>query len=217
MSKEVIKKEFTQEDIITADDLVLVEKNVLNNQQLQMIMGHTPAKFVRQRPAKGGGTWNYVSGGYVQKALNIAFGWNWDFEIVSEHTFDSEVVVKGRLTCRANGNTIVKTQYGNKDIMKRKGSNEPLSIGNDMKAAATDALKKCAQQIGIAADVYTPDDFEASSVGEVKPMKLTPKFNKWADVVAWVGKGGKRSDLAKKYLVTDEVWVQLLNESKEAN
>jgi hypothetical protein len=34
----------------------------------------------------------------------------------------------------------------------------PLDFGNDMKAAASDALKKAASQLGIAADVYDPDD-----------------------------------------------------------
>jgi hypothetical protein len=44
-----------------------------------------------------------------------------------------EAIVKGRLTCRSNGKTIIKTQYGNKDIVFKKlqqGETEriPLSI-----------------------------------------------------------------------------------------
>jgi len=35
----------------------------------------------------------------------------------------------------------------------------PLDFGNDLKAAASDALKKCAAQLGVAADVYDPDEF----------------------------------------------------------
>ena len=83
-----------------------------------------------------------------------------------------EVVVKGRLTCNSNGRTIVKMQYGNKDIMfkndwidgKKTKTNIPLSIGNDMKAAATDCLKKCAAEIGVAADIYNKEDFKAVTV-----------------------------------------------------
>ena len=55
-------------------------------------------------------------------------------------------------------------QYVNKDIIFRKNSEEPLSIGNDMKAAATDALKKCAAEIGIAADIYNKMDFKEVNV-----------------------------------------------------
>jgi actin-like ATPase involved in cell morphogenesis len=87
------------------------------------------------------------------------FGWDWDFEIMDEKIMHGEVIVKGKLTCRSNGKEIIKMQYGNKDIMYKKlqqGETErqPLSIGNDLKSAATDALKKCAAEIGIAADIY---------------------------------------------------------------
>jgi spore coat polysaccharide biosynthesis protein SpsF (cytidylyltransferase family) len=55
-------------------------------------------------------------------------------------------------------------QFGNKDIMYRKGTEEPLSIGNDLKSAATDALKKCAAEIGIAADIYNAEEFREVQV-----------------------------------------------------
>lgn len=156
--------------IITTADISKSNDLILSVSQLNGIIGKTPAKAKRTRPAKGGGTWTYVSGSYMKKQLNMLFGWNWDFEIVSEQilTEAGEVVVKGKLTCRSNGNTIVKMQYGNKDIMFKKGTQIPLSIGNDLKAAATDALKKCAAEIGIAQDVYAPQDFKDVEVVEAE-------------------------------------------------
>jgi len=159
--------------LINAEDLSLVEHNNLNANQLSLILKSTPKQYVKQRPAKGGGTWDYVTGGYVKKMLNLMFGWDWDFEILDEKIIFGEAVVKGRLTCRSNEKTIVKTQYGNKDIMYRKlqqGETEriPLSIGNDLKAAATDCLKKCAAEIGIAADIYNKEDFREIKVATGK-------------------------------------------------
>ena len=147
--------------IVQAKDLSSVEDNSLNQMQLKIMLKKTPKQYVKTRPAKGGGQWEYVTGGYVKKCLNLMFGWDWDFEIIDERIEieAKEVIVKGKLTCRSNGKTIVKMQFGNKDIMFRKGSNIPLSIGNDMKAASTDALKKCASEIGIAADIYNKEDF----------------------------------------------------------
>lgn len=149
--------------LIDAKDLSMVDVNGLNEKQLALILKRTPKQYVKQRPAKGGGNWDYVTGGYVKKCLNLLFGWDWDFEIIDEKILieAKEVVVKGKLTCRSNGKTIVKMQFGNKDIMFRKGSNDliPLSVGNDLKAAATDCLKKCASEIGIAADIYNKEDF----------------------------------------------------------
>lgn len=154
--------------LVNEADLSLVGENSLNASQLKLILKSTPPQYVHQRPAKGGGTWDYVTGGYVRKCLNLLFGWDWSFEILDEKIIHGEVVVKGKLTCNTNGRTIVKMQYGNKDIIYRKAAQgeerQPLSIGNDLKAAATDALKKCAAEIGIAADIYNKEDFNPVNV-----------------------------------------------------
>lgn len=170
--------------IITAEELALVDNNVLKSPQIAFLMKATPQRFVKTRPAKGGGTWKYVSGTYVRKVLNLMFGWDWDFEVVDEKVLieAKEVVVKGRLTCRSEGRTIVKMQYGNKDIIFKKGSTEPLSIGNDLKAAATDALKKCAAEIGIATDVYHPDEFNAIQVQDVTREDLIERMSEASNV-----------------------------------
>ena len=155
--------------LIDAKDLSLVDDNSLNANQLALILKKTPAQYVKARPAKGGGTWDYVTGGYVKKCLNLMFGWDWDFEILDEKILFGEAIVKGKLTCRSNGKEIVKMQFGNKDIMYRRdvdkdGNKIPLSIGNDLKAATTDCLKKCAAEIGIASDIYNKEDFREIKV-----------------------------------------------------
>jgi len=164
-----MSNETQQLQLVNPQDLSFVDENMLSAKQLQSLLKHTPPQYVHTRPAKGGGTWEYVSGGYVRKVLNLMFGWNWSFEIVDEKILHGEVVVKGKLTCTSNGTSIVKMQFGNKDIIYKKlqqGETErvPLSIGNDLKAAATDALKKCAAEIGIAADIYNKQDFKAVNV-----------------------------------------------------
>jgi hypothetical protein len=146
--------------LISAADLSLVENNALNTDQLKHLLKRTPKQYIKTRPAKGGGVWEYVSGGYVKKILNIMFGFDWDFEILEQLIIHDEAVIKGRLTIRTNGKTIIKTQFGNKSIAYQKGTKNPLSIGNDLKAAATDCLKKCAAEIGIAADIYNKEEFK---------------------------------------------------------
>lgn len=144
---------------INAKDLAKVENNLINAEQAKFLLKRTPANHIKTRPALGGGTWQYVSGTYVQKVLNLMFGWAWDFEIVSEIIQDGEAIVKGKLIVNTGGQKIIKTQYGNKKIMKKRNTGEALSLGNDLKAAATDSLKKCAAQLGIAQDVYAPNEF----------------------------------------------------------
>lgn len=170
--------------LVTKEDMTYASGLILNTKQLQFLFKRTPQHHVKQRDAKGGGKWNYVSGGYVQKVLNLMFGWNWDFVInKSEHFLEpiNQVIVHGSLIVRIEIEgkvvTLTKSQIGNKDIAfmneyandesgkrVKKKTNKPLDLGNDYKAAATDCLKKCASQIGIAADVYNKEDFKEVSL-----------------------------------------------------
>ena len=177
--KQIASRTSKRRTLLTAKELSLVENNVLKTSQLAKLLKKTPDKYVRERPAKGGGKWKYVSGGYVKKVLNLMFGWDWDFEVIEFKIFEEakEVVVLGRLTCRSNGKEIVKTQFGNKDIICKKGSNTPLSIGNDLKSATTDSLKKCAAEVGIAADIYNPEEFREIQVEEISLDRLEKLFS----------------------------------------
>lgn len=172
--------------IVTDEELSLVENNALGQQQLAHLLKTTPAKNVKKRPAKGGGTWDYVTGGYVRKCLNLMFGWDWSFEIIEQMVMHGEAIVKGKLTCNSNGKTIVKMQFGNKDIVYKKQTDEekakgvekvPLSIGNDFKAACTDCLKKCSAEIGIAADIYNKEDFT--------PIEVVSTQDIFDDLLYW--------------------------------
>lgn len=157
-----------QKLVVTTNELSLVENNALNGGQLQHLLKRTPSKYIKSRPARGGGKWNYVTGGYVKKVLNLMFGWDWDFEVINSQIVGKEVIIQGRLKCRSNGKEIIKTQFGCKEIMYMKGTESPLSLGNDFKAATTDALKKCAAEIGIAADIYNAEEFREIIIDDEK-------------------------------------------------
>lgn len=166
------QKEIDKLIVVSDEDMAMVKDNILNEKQLAFLFKKTPKEHISKRPAKGGGEWSYVTGVYVKKVLNLIFGWDWDWEIVDEK-FDLRIgqcYVKGKLTCRTGNKTIVKMQFGRSDIKfksiwnpetkKKEPSDIPLDLGNDLKAASTDALKKCASELGIASDVYAPNEFK---------------------------------------------------------
>lgn len=129
--------------------------------QLLCILQKTPVNHIYRRPAKGGGEWEYVTGVYIKKVLNYIFAWNWDFSVVEHGREEGLIWVLGRLTVRNNkGQEIIKTQFGRADVKYKRGTKEQLDFGNDLKAAATDALKKCASELGIASDVYGKNEFK---------------------------------------------------------
>ena len=142
----------------------------LSEKQVKKFFTATPQYKIRTRPAKGGGEWSYVSGSYVTQVLNSLFGFNWSFEIItpmSEALATSKsgtVVVQGKLSVKIGDNWITKEQYGRKEVAFKRGTSDPLDFGNDMKAAATDAKKKCASELGLFADVYAQEDFFEATV-----------------------------------------------------
>ena len=153
---------------VTQSELSKVDDNVLNPKQLGFLLSKTPNNHIYERQGKGGGKWKFVTGVYVKKVLNLMFGWDWSFEVV-EHKIDlqlKQAYVLGKLTVNSNGKSIVKMQFGRVDIKFKRAIDPdtqqrmPLDVGNDLKAATTDALKKCAAELGIASDVYAPNEFK---------------------------------------------------------
>jgi|SRR3989344_6574671 len=135
---------------------VSVEKlpQYLNPAQLSFISQKTPKQFIKTRPGPGGMSLSYVEVGYVINMLNHVFGWDWDFRILDQQIGKKQVWVRGELTVRAKGRAITKGQFGGADIKFNRTTAEPISIADDLKAAGSDCLKKCASMLGIAGDVY---------------------------------------------------------------
>ena len=155
---------------------IIVRPVKLAARQRKTIAIRTPSEFIKQRPGKGGRTFRYVEGGYVVARLNEIFSpIGWDFSIIDERVEKNEVVVRGKITVKdyKRGYSVSKTQYGTKE------RNAGVPLGDTLKAAATDCLKKCASLFGIALDVYWPDLDRASKgngddivVGQTKPVTL---------------------------------------------
>jgi hypothetical protein len=86
----------------------------------------------------------------VIERLNLVLGeGGWSFECELVHVDEHRVAVKGRLSALG----VVKEQFGGQNLNKNKDG-FAFDLGNDMKGAASDALKKCAQQIGVG--LYIP-------------------------------------------------------------
>jgi hypothetical protein len=133
----------------------------LNEAQVDFLLQRTPRHEIKYRQGRGGLQFAYVEHGYVTERLNMVFGFNWDFEVVDKQILEDEVIVEAKLTVRTpGGQTIVKTQFGGADIKRHASGTKngrPLSIADDFKAAASDALKKCASLLGIGLDLYGRD------------------------------------------------------------
>ena len=95
---------------------------------------------IKRRRGHFGEQLDYVETADVIRRLNAAFDGEWSFEIIEHLQMFDEVIVLGKLTAQG----ISKTQFGSHKITKAKKDGEVINIGYDLKAAASDALKKSA-------------------------------------------------------------------------
>lgn len=165
-------------------------RDILNRKHREclalLVKGETPKEWKRSRPARGGSRVQYVPGNFFDSMANAIFHHLWSFEVIEHHIGDRQVWVKGKVTIRVPGKSIKrihpdgtveeitsegyevsKTQFGGSDIkFPREGSKSAIDIGDDLKAAATDAKKKCFVSFGFMADVYSAREDEEELTGD---------------------------------------------------
>lgn len=185
-SKELVVAEVkvidleAQIEAINEKGKYMIAKSPISKRQVLKIFQQTPPEHIKIRPGKGGGQWHYVTGVYTKKVLNYVFGWLWDFQIIDKGREGDQVWVQGRLTIKNDKlePVIVKEQFGGADIKFKKGTKQMLDYPNDLKAASTDALKKCASEIGIANDIYGREEFKGVSEAPNPRIISKPVNNK---------------------------------------
>lgn len=104
---------------------------------------------IKQRQGAHGKTISYVDVSTVLARLHAACDVV-TFEVLRHEVLENEVVVVGRLT--ADGT--VNIDFGCSAIT-RDGEGFPVSVGDDLKAASSDSLKRCARLLGCPLDLQT--------------------------------------------------------------
>src|SRR2546428_3571898 len=117
---------------------------------------------IKRRQGMNGDVLDYIEGCAVIQRLNECFNAEWIFEVQEHRVYDDEVVVLGKLTAQG----VSKSQFGKSRITRSRKDNSIISIGDDLKAAATDCLKKCATLFGIGLQLYF--DAPQTSNGKVQ-------------------------------------------------
>lgn len=107
---------------------------------------------LRKRKGNFGNTLDYVEAHAVIQRLNEALESDWSFEILNHRIMEeaNEVIVLGQLSTHG----ITKCQFGSSAVTKNKQTGEVMSLADDLKAAASDSLKKCATMLGVGLHLY---------------------------------------------------------------
>jgi hypothetical protein len=111
------------------------------------------ADQIRTRQGRSGQQLAYIEVADVIERLNLALP-SWSFEVVSHQVLDDEVVVHARL----RAGDVVKEDFGAHEVTKSRNDGTTVCVGDDLKSAASDALKRCARLLGVALDLYKGGD-----------------------------------------------------------
>ncbi len=141
----------------------------------QLLEQPFPQNIIKSRKGLSGKQFSYVEGVEYIKRLNDAFDGDWSFDIVEHQVQADEVIVLGKLT--ADG--VVKSSFGGSSVTVSKATGEVVSIADDLKAAATDSLKKACSLLGIGLHLYSNGRLvsrtNATSVSSHNGDRLTQK------------------------------------------
>ena len=134
----------------------------------------TPKHFVKKKMGM-----DYCEISYMKSVAEDEYApWNW--EIIGKEALGTEAyVIHGRLTYTdANGVVRIGDMVAAHRIQKKRGTDEFVDIGNDIKASNTDCLKKALNMyLNIADDVYRNqvDDLELSDDKKDEILELALK------------------------------------------
>jgi len=129
------------------------------------------AQQLRSRRAASGKSLTYVETHSYIERLNEAYDGRWDFVVLEHEVVDTEVVVLGRLS--ADG--VTKTAFGGSKRTKSRDSGEAISLADDLKAAASDALKKCCSLLGLGLHLYGEVAATTGSHADSRPQAQQPQ------------------------------------------
>ena len=137
-------------DLIKSNKELLEQEKILSTKHSTISDVPTPKTFIKQKAG-----FDYVDEAYMRNQLNKYFPiWKWEI-LKYEFIGDKVITVHGRLTIIDNG---IERHFDSVDAhriaVSRDGGNY-VDLGNDLKAANTDAFKVAVNRLcNIADDVY---------------------------------------------------------------
>ena len=164
-------------DIIQIENLESIElvRKAITDKHKNVSNIKTPKPFIKKKMGM-----EYVEYSYMREIADKEFpGWSW--KVVNTEVLGSEAyVVHGRLKFYDEGIWRECDVTSSHRIQKQRGTNDFVDIGNDVKAANTDAIKKAFNMyMNIADDVYRNqvDDLELSDLEKSDILVLASEIS----------------------------------------
>lgn len=203
--------------------MAITESDLLPEVDVERLIGECYTPFsqdkikIRNDAGTGNRDLSYVPHPEYTRRLDALFPFAWSFTTEVAGITDTAVAVKGSLSITLeDGRTITRENYGHGNI------NRGFPLGDAMKVAAVDALKKCCSTFGIGLHLYDGDDVQAnastSNNGQHNGQYDSPQDDPWSP--DWEPprreQGPERFEVGDKEAATSKQIVALTNISKSS-
>ncbi len=125
-----------------------------------------PFTDIKTRPGRNGQAISYIEGHAIVHRLNEALVGDWSFRVLEREVLEQEVLVLVEL----RAGDVVKHAFGGSELTRTR-EGKVVSIADDLKSAATDALKKAATLLGVG---LQPCPVEEAPVQQQGPKLVQP-------------------------------------------
>lgn len=151
---------------------------------------------------KGGTNLTYIPVSEVINRMNKVLGVeNWSFTVTSWQQLGTSIVAHVSVKATINGIEVTRDGVGGQKVKMNK-QGEPVDIGDEVKGAVSDALKKAVQTLGVG--LYLARSDEAMEIEMAMDMPVDESTQVWESFVS-ISKGldeSKRSQL-------NEFWANI--------
>lgn len=168
---------------------------------------------------------SYHTGEQVITHLNRVLGPDhWSFRIIElgEEPDSDECWAFGELTAIMDGQVVVKQDYGSQAFKRSRSTGKYVAKWDDKKAAATDALKRCARLLGVGLDAWAnerapswhPDEDASRPLGVAAAGKAAPTTPDANDAAP--STPATTATTADQPETVQARWAQLVKEAEDA-
>ncbi len=166
----------------------------MDNEKMRLLT--RPFNDIKSRPGRNGQSISYVEAHSIVLRLNDALAGDWSFRVLEREILDGEVIVLGEL----RAGDVVKQAFGGSEVTKTRDG-KVVSVADDLKSAATDALKKAATLMGVALQLYgveEPPVPQRPRLVETSPEPEVPEGNRLTRKQSeFIGKLARERGMAK--------------------
>jgi len=125
-----------------------------------------PFTDIKTRPGRNGQAIQYVEGHAIVQRLNEALAGDWSFRVLEREVLEQEVLVLVEL----RAGDVIKHAFGGSELTRTR-EGKVVSVADDLKSAATDALKKAATLLGVGVQSCAVEEAPAPLQG---PKRVQP-------------------------------------------